>query len=755
MAPTTGLAFVAAGISLWGAPRLREPGASLAWGGLAAATGLGCLGLLAWRAFGPHSQPTLAAPVPGAGWRPFFGRMSPWSAWLFIAASSAKLLRFRERAGPSKRTAVSQGLTVGVLLISGFVLAGMGFRSPLLQEGGLIPIAPPAALGFHLLALGQLCEGDQSWGWQWLHSPTLFARLTRKTIPAMLALVVIGGWMIGAVLIRFAGEGRLVGAALVTALIASLMALLTGAVAAGIQREVDLGQRALQEREERLRTTLDSIGDGVLTTDLEGRIISMNPVAEALTGWSRDQALGRDHAEILRLLDSKDRQPLPDLTERVLQLGETYTTLNPNFLLARDGTELRVSENAAPIRDGSGQVMGMVIALRDMTRYIELEEKLRQSQKMDAIGQLSGGVAHDFNNMLLGIQGGAELLALRLPKDPQLAGYVRMIKDGALRATDLTAKLLAFARKGKVISTGVDIHEILKAAFLLLERSIDPRIRLDLALNARHSTAVGDPTMLQNVFLNLGINARDAMPEGGTLRFSTRDVRIEESEAGLPPFNLEPGPYLEITVADTGSGIAPEVLDKVFEPFFTTKSVGHGTGLGLAAVYGGMKEHHGAVTVTSELGRGTTFRLLIPSTAAEVSPLASREEEAIAGEGCVLVIEDEAIVRSVATSLLESLGYTVILAEDGLAGVEVFQRERHRIDLVLLDLVMPRLGGKETLLRLRELQPEVKVLLCSGFDHEGHLGELIRYGANGFIQKPYRRVALGEALARIRTASGP
>jgi CheY-like chemotaxis protein len=280
----------------------------------------------------------------------------------------------------------------------------------------------------------------------------------------------------------------------------------------------------------------------------------------------------------------------------------------------------------------------------------------------------------------------------------------------------------------------------------LLERTIDKQIQLTTSLTGVNPIIMGDQTQLQNALLNLGINARDAMPQGGTLSYATAVKNLDELSCRSLGVSLAPGRYLEVAVSDTGVGMTKEVVEHIFEPFFTTKPVGKGTGLGLAAVYGTVRGHHGGLHVQSVPGAGSVFTIYLPMTGEGVSdPIGSRE--AVAGDGGILLVDDEEILRDVGRDLLEDLGYTVFLAEDGEHALEVFDRHRSDISLVLMDMIMPRMGGRETFLRLREQAPELKVLFCSGFSREGTNDELVGLGASGFIQKPYNRSELSRAVA--------
>ena len=356
---------------------------------------------------------------------------------------------------------------------------------------------------------------------------------------------------------------------------------------------------------------------------------------------------------------------------------------------------------------------------------------------MDVVGQLAGGVAHDFNNMLSGIMGSAELLGYEAGDNPKLKRYIDLIIDSAKRSANLTSQLLAFSRKGKIISIPVDVHALIKAAIDLLERSIDKNIIIVTELNAARSVTNGDPGLIQNAILNLSINARDAMSDGGTITISTTNVKIDNEFIKTNPVNPDPGNYIEIEVSDTGSGIPKEIISKIFDPFFTTKPSGKGTGLGLAGVYGTVREHKGAITVNSKPGEGAVFKIYLPQS----DKLSSTENQTgtlfTRGSGCILVIDDEFIIRNIAHGILSAAGYDVILAEDGVRGIDIYCEEMERISLVIIDMIMPKISGKETFRRLKMVNPDVRVIFSSGFNNEGGGQELFNSGAKGFIQKPY------------------
>ena len=503
---------------------------------------------------------------------------------------------------------------------------------------------------------------------------------------------------------------------------------------------------SLRSSEENLRTTLDSIGDAVIATDAQGLIVRMNPVAEDLTGWPSVQAIGRPLPEVFHIIHYRTRELLPCPAQQVLGLQERIELPADTVLIARSGKEYQIADSAAPIRRENQQLSGVVLVFRDITQEMILQEQLLQSRKMDTIGQLAGGVAHDFNNMLGGILGAAELLKRRLSPDEKNQKYVGMIVDAAQRAADLTSKLLTFARKQHISSTPVDVHLALNKAFELLQNTVDRRIRIHIALNAPHSMVAGDLSQLQNAFLNLGLNAAQAMPAGGDLHFSTQIQQLDTEYCARSSFELQPGLFLEIEIRDSGQGILPENLERIFEPFFTTKEQGKGTGLGLAAVFGTVQMHHGAITAYSEPGHGSVFHLLLPlSDAPHTAVIAP--PALLCGSGRILVIDDEHVMRATAEAILVDLGYTVVLAENGRIGLEYYRRHHSEIDLVLLDMIMPEMNGRDCFLGMKAINPKVKVILSSGFSRSEELTDMRIQGLCGFIQKPYRSITLSRVVA--------
>ncbi len=508
---------------------------------------------------------------------------------------------------------------------------------------------------------------------------------------------------------------------------------------------------ALSQSEENLRITLNSIGDAVIATDRNGIITRMNTIAANLTGWNVEEAVGNTLDDVFKIINSETDQQQENPVNRVLDSGKIVGLANHSLLISRNGEAHHIADSGAPIRDDNDEIVGVVLVFRDVTLEHELEEKLFQAQKMESVGQLAGGIAHDFNNMLTGILASADLLKKRLQETDSSDRLLNVIIDSANRAANLTQKLLAFARKGKLISKPTCIHKSIRNAVSLLERSIDKRIEIVLDLSAEFTQVSGDPNQLINIFLNLGVNSRDAMPEGGQIFIRTTNVFISENHL-ISHLDLKPGNYLEIQFSDTGGGIPDEIKNKIFDPFFTTKKVGDGTGMGLAAVYGTVKDHGGAIELDSIPDTGTTFNIYLPLETDECKP--KKQDMSSTGEfrelaGCILIIDDEEIIRETASEILEELGYQVLCARDGQEGLDIYRENQELINVIILDMIMPKMNGRECFAQLRKINPEIKVLISSGFTSEEAMRNINIDDAAGFLKKPFTVTELYEALCRV------
>ncbi len=500
-----------------------------------------------------------------------------------------------------------------------------------------------------------------------------------------------------------------------------------------------------------LETTLHSIGDGVISTNSQGKITRINQIALKLTGYTETEALNQNIDEVLLLEDTETGEILENPIKKVLKTRKTYSLKDTTSLKSRDGSEYLITDSAAPIITDDKRLIGAIMVFRDITQQQLLQEKLQHSQRMDAIGQLAGGVAHDFNNMLGGIIGFSELLTKKVAGDPEAEEYLNHIINTADKAAGLTSKLLSFARKNNIPSTSIDIHEVISDSKELLIRTIDKRIGIQIFLNAEKHFIVGDSLQLQNIFINMGINAALAMENGGTITIVTEDLILHKATTSTYMKTLDTGDYIKITISDTGIGISQDNLEHIFEPFFTTRETGKGTGLGLSAVYGSIEQHKGDIKVISKENAGTTFTILLPAVdSAEKKPLKSDKKPQ--GAGNILVVDDEKIMRITASRILEEAGYTVSTLESGSEALKIIEKDSSKYMVILLDMIMPDMNGKECFKRMTDINPDIKVILASGLAPDQEVQQMLENGLCRFIAKPYRSYDLLETISAVCTS---
>jgi PAS domain S-box-containing protein len=501
--------------------------------------------------------------------------------------------------------------------------------------------------------------------------------------------------------------------------------------------------------EKKFRELTTLLPEIVFESDIDGKLTYCNDVAFETFGYSRkDLESGKN---LFEMINDESRKRAIMNVQRVMH--ENKSEPQEYTAVKKDGTEFPVLIHSTPVIR-KNKLIGMRGIITDITErkrqeqeHLELIEKLHQSQKMDAIGQLAGGVAHDFNNMLGGILGAAEIMKLRKDYD-KYDDYLDLIIKTSRRAGYLTKQLLSFARKGDKSSSNVNILEIVTETIGLLERTIDKNISIHVENTADNLNLIGDDSLLQNCFMNLGINASHAMPDGGSITFSIENSFLDEKYCSASQFDIDSGNFIEISVRDTGFGMSKELMNKIFEPFFTTKEQGKGTGLGLSAVYGIIQDHKGAINVYSEPGEGTVFHIYIPVSTKE-NYIEDSEIELKKGTGTVLLIDDEEIIRSVGKSQIEELGYKVILAENGKDGLEKFVERKNEIDLIVLDMIMPVMSGKEAFRQIREIDGNIPIVVASGFAKEKHLEQMKQSGISGFLHKPFRISDLSETIYNI------
>ncbi len=424
-------------------------------------------------------------------------------------------------------------------------------------------------------------------------------------------------------------------------------------------------------------------------------------------------------------------------------------------ILFADGNHITIYGNASPLLDERGQPRGAVAAFIDVSPLKRMEESLRQAEKMQAIGQLAGGIAHDFNNQLSGVLGFADLIISKAD-NPELSRYAQSIKYSAMQSANLTQQLLAFGRKGSFIRQPIHIHKLLKDIQMILSHSLDKRIEVQHHFNAAADTVSGDPAHLQSALLNIAINARDAMPEGGQLILTTEGVDLDQDFCSQHPEKIAPGRYLNISITDTGIGIAPNHLSKIFEPFFTTKKVGEGTGMGLSGAYATIERHGGFIKVQSQPGEGSTFMTYLPLSTVEASDpgKTAKQEAPVKGQGRILLVDDEEMVRNVAAEMLTTLGYKVFTCVNGAEALEYYQQHWQEIDLVILDMIMPKMNGYDTFKGLRDVNPEVLAILATGYSTDGLAQTILAEGCKTVISKPFEYAELSTVVADILQQHG-
>jgi two-component system cell cycle sensor histidine kinase/response regulator CckA len=499
-------------------------------------------------------------------------------------------------------------------------------------------------------------------------------------------------------------------------------------------------ERKLKESQRFLEAVFNGIQDGISVLDCDLNILQVN---QAMEKWYSHQ---------LPLAGKKcfeayygNSEPCPVCpTLRAMRERTPQVDIVP---LVGSGNQRGWLElHSFPLIDAEGDLSGVIEYVRDISERKLLEERFIQAQKMESIGLLAGGIAHDFNNILGGILGYASWLKTNINRDHPFFRPVDTIEKSASRAAELTAQLLAFARGGKYDIRPSSLNSVISESLKILVGTLDKSIAIETRLNDSLPTVEIDVGQIQQVLMNLCVNARDAMPGGGCLTIQSSVARLSESDARNQP-EAKPGWFAVLSVSDTGVGMDDSVKGRIFEPFFTTKEKGKGTGLGLAMVYGVIKNHGGFINVYSEAGEGSTFKIYLPlSGKPEVLECVS-ETEMAGGHETILVVDDEEAIRQVAADILGSYGYRVRLANDGTEGVALFKREPGAIDMVLLDMVMPRQGGRETFLQLQKIDPTVRVLFSTGYSQNEKVNEIMALGIRGFIQKPYQ---VRDLLAKVR-----
>jgi hypothetical protein len=496
-------------------------------------------------------------------------------------------------------------------------------------------------------------------------------------------------------------------------------------------------ERQLRAQHEWLRVILSSIGDGVIAADAAGNVAFINAVAAKLTGWGKEEATGRPVQEVFRIVDARGHA-VEDPVGQVLQTGSAFGPSDHALLLRRDGTKVPLADSGAPIRDDEGRILGVVLVFHDITAQMMLEEQLHQARKMELVGRLAGGVAHDFNNKLNVILGNAELALSTLGSGEPVRGFLTEISEAAQQSADLTAQLLAFARKQVIMPQLLDLNATLESMLKMLPRLIGEDIQLTWLPGANVGPIYMDPSQLDQLVTNLCANARDAIAGVGRITIETRKASRDRdpacSQAGKAAEH-----HVALVIGDTGCGMGPETKAHLFEPFFTTKEINKGTGLGLATVYGIVQQNHGCIDVCSEPGQGTTFTIYLPrhGEQAERTDQPEPETPIPGGSETLLVVEDDPGLLNLSQMMLERLGYRVLAAGTPEAALKLAESHAGRIDLLITDVIMPGMNGRELSQRVQSMHPDLGVVFVSGYtaDIIAHQG-VLEAGCL-FLQKPF------------------
>ncbi|MCG2755074.1 MAG: ATP-binding protein [Desulfobacteraceae bacterium] len=524
-----------------------------------------------------------------------------------------------------------------------------------------------------------------------------------------------------------------------------------------LQREIKAKENAIHERalaeeklldeKERLNVTLRSIGDGVITTDLDGKIVLINKITEQLTGWSQQEAIGRPVQEVFNIINEKTGKLCDNPVDKVLAPGKTVGLANHTALIARDSTQYIIEDSGAPIFDKESKMIGIILVFRDVTEKRKTAEELLKVKKLESVGVLAGGIAHDFNNILTAIFGNIELAGMSIDSSSKAYHFLQEAKKASVRAKHLTQQMLTFSKGGDPVKKTTPIGKTIteSANFVLHGSPVSCRFSIpdDLWL------VDIDSGQISQVIQNLVINAKHAMPEGGEIRINCANIEDIRSET---PLSLPGKAYIKITEQDNGCGIPEKHLEKIFDPYFTTKQ--EGSGLGLAITHSIINKHNGHISVQSRIGEGSTFTIYLPASDKQITydptKKSNKPEDAVSK---ILVMDDEQLVQDIAKEMLEHLGHEVLQAEDGKEAIKIFTEHRKSgkpLDVIIMDLTIPGgLGGKNAIQEILKIDPAAKVIVSSGYSKDPVMANYQQYGFKAAIAKPFLLAELNKALTDV------
>ncbi len=515
-----------------------------------------------------------------------------------------------------------------------------------------------------------------------------------------------------------------------------------------IVRDVSERKRArekLSQEKELLAVTLKSIGEGVITCDINGTVLMMNRVAERLTGRALDESRGKPVTEVFRVIPGKNGSPAPNPVERVLRTGLDIPSSDSSTLLSSDGKRITIADSASPIMDEKSRMIGVVLVFRDVTEKSMMEAELLKIKKLESVGVLAGGIAHDFNNILTAILGSAGLVKKLGETDKKIRALAANMEKACLRAKDLTQQLLTFSKGGTPVLRSEEIGGVIReSADFVLHGS---NVRCDLSLARDLMPVKIDAGQISQVVQNLILNAKDAMPGGGIVRVTCEN----HANGGLLPLPLSNQGYVRITLRDNGDGIPPELQERIFDPYFSTKQ--EGSGLGLAVTHSIITKHNGHIRVESTRGEGTAFFIYLPAsdTLPEASAPSPPHPTGMGmGMGTILIMDDEEIIREMAGELLAEMGFCTLTASSGNEALEIYLEDPDSVDLVLMDLTIPGgMGGKEAAARILERDPHARLIVSSGYSHDPIMANHRKHGFRAAIVKPYLYDELWEKISRV------
>ena len=506
-------------------------------------------------------------------------------------------------------------------------------------------------------------------------------------------------------------------------------------------------EQSLRESEQWLATTLKSIGDGVIATDTKGYITFMNNVAEQLTCWKEEEAKGKPLAEVFFIVNEETREHCSNPFEKIMKTGKVVGLANSTVLIARNGTERMIADSGAPIRDEENTILGTVLVFRDVTEKRKMESNILrlEREKMESVSILAGGIAHDFNNILTAILGNVTIAKMQTLPDSEIFRLLTEAEKASLRAKSLTQQLLTFSKGGAPVRKPASLSELLKATAEFALSGSKARCEFRIAENLK--SAEVDAGQISQVINNLIINADQAMPAGGVIIIRAENVEVNLKE-GLP---IREGPYVKISIQDEGIGIPEDHLQRIFEPYFSTKQ--KGSGLGLATSYSIIKNHEGWITVSSRLGRGTTFCIYLPASDREAPQREVAPARRSEGKGKILLMDDEECILEATSEVLAFLGYECDVVRDGVDAVKLYEKAKGKpqaFDAVIIDLTIKgKMSGKETIKHLLEIDPDVKAIVSSGYSDDPVMANYREYGFSGVVTKPYTIEELKETLVHV------